>query len=94
MIASLGQLPQVWPANLLPYKGMSRDEMAANIVDDNELEMASSLSFRDELRMRIRSEKMEQRKAKMVLDTLVNQCPDIAKIRGIIAQLKANRPQA
>ena len=68
--------------------------MAANIVDDNELEMASSLSFRDELRMRIRSEKMEQRKAKMVLDTLVNQCPDIAKIRGIIAQLKANRPQA
>lgn len=91
MIASLGNLPQLWEPRLLPYRGMSRDEMAANIVDDNDLELASSLAFRDELRMRIRSEKMEQRKAKMVLDTLVAGCPDIARIRGMIAEMKANR---
>lgn len=94
MIASLGNLPVVWPAHLVRYKGLTRDEMAAQIEDDADLEIASGLAFRDELRMRVRSEKMEQRKAKMVLDTLVNGCPDVAKIRAIIAQLKANRPNA
>jgi hypothetical protein len=91
MIANLSGLPTQWPAHLVQYRGMSRDEMAARIDDDDELEIASGLAFRDELKARIRSEKMEQRKSKMVLDTLVGTCHDIAKIRGIIADLKANR---
>ena len=91
MIANLSGLPTQWPAHLVQYRGMSRDEMAARIEDDDELDIASGLAFRDELKARIRSEKMEQRKSKMVLDTLVGTCPDIAKIRGIIAELKANR---
>lgn len=91
MIESLGSLPVQWPAHLVQYRGMSRDQMAASIEDDDELEIASGLAFRDELKARIRSEKMEQKKAKLVLDTLVERCPDIAKIRGIIADLKANR---
>jgi hypothetical protein len=91
MVASLGSLPTQWPAHLVQYRGMSRDQMAARIEDDDELEIAAGLAFRDELKARIRSEKMEQRKSKMVLDALVNTCPDIAKIRGIIGDLKANR---
>lgn len=91
IIQSLGSLPTNWPAHLVQYRGLSRDQMAASIEDDDELEIASGLAFRDELKARIRSEKMEQKKAKMVLDTLVNGCQDIVKIRNIIAELKANR---
>ncbi len=91
MIANLSGLPNQWPAHLVQYRGMSRDQMAAAIEDDDELEVAAGLSFRDELKMRIRSEKMEQQKAKMVLDTLVGNCPNIEKIREMILEIKANR---
>ena len=91
MIANMSGLPTQWPAHLVQYRGMSRDQMAVAIENDDDLEIASGLAFRDELKARIRSEKMEQKKAKLVLDTLVERCPDIAKIRNIIADLKANR---
>lgn len=91
MIANMSGLPTQWPAHLVQYRGMTRDQMAVAIENDDDLEIASGLAFRDELKARIRSEKMEQKKARMVLDTLVNGCQDITKIRNLIAELKANR---
>lgn len=89
MLASCIQDP--WPQRLLPYRGMGRDQLAAAIADDDDLELASQLAFRDELKFRIRSEKMECNKSKMMLDTAVRSATDIVKIRAIIAEIKAAR---
>ena len=89
MLAACIQDP--WPQRLLPYRGMGRDQLAQAIADDDDLDLASQLAFRDELRFRIRSEKMECSKAKMMLDIAVASATDINKIRTIIAELKAAR---
>jgi hypothetical protein len=94
MIATFADLPLTWPNELTKYKGMGRDQLAAAIVDDDELDVVSRLAFRDELKMRIRSEKMEQRKAKMILATFEAQVTDMAKMRELIAEIKAARVQA
>ena len=70
---------------------MSRDQLAATVENDDDLEIVSRLSFRDELKMRIRSEKIERNKVNMILASLVSQATDIVKIRQIIADNKAAR---
>ena len=89
MLASCIQDP--WPQRLLPYRGMGRDQLAQAIADDDDLDLASQLAFRDELRFRIRSEKMECNKSKMMLSTAVASATDINNIRAIIIKLKAAR---
>jgi hypothetical protein len=80
-----------WPQRLLPYRGMGRDQLAQSISDDDDLDLASQLAFRDELKFRIRSEKMECSKSRMMLDIAVASATDIAKIRALIAEIKAAR---
>ena len=80
-----------WPQRLLPYRGMGRDQLAQAIADDDDLDLASQLAFRDELKFRIRSEKIECNKSKMMLASAVASATDINKIRTIIAELKAAR---
>ena len=80
-----------WPQRLLPYRGMGRDQLAQSISDDDDLDLASQLAFRDELKFRIRSEKIECNKSKMMLASAVASATDINKIRTIIAELKAAR---
>lgn len=80
-----------WPQHLMQYRGLARDQLAATIEDDDDLELASQLAFRDELKFRIRSEKIECNKAKMMLATAVASAVDIDRIRGIIAEIKAAR---
>jgi hypothetical protein len=70
---------------------MGRDQLAQAIADDDDLDLASQLAFRDELKLRIRSEKIECNKCKMMLATAVASAIDINKIRTIIAELKASR---
>lgn len=77
-----------WPPHLRAYATMTRDQMAANIIDDDDLYLASDLSYRDELRFRIRAETMEGNKIEVILKSLVSQCADIEKIRAIIATKK------
>ena len=80
-----------WPAHLMPYRGMGRDQLAQAIESDDDLDLASQLAFRDELRLRIRSEKMECNKSKMMLAIAVASATDIVKIRAIIAEIRAAR---
>lgn len=89
MLAACIQDP--WPQHLMQYRGLGRDQLAAAIEDDDDVELASQLAFRDELKFRIRSEKMECNKAKMMLATAVASAVDIDRIRGIIAEIKAAR---
>jgi hypothetical protein len=89
----LASLPpaQPWPQRLQSYRGMSRDQLAVNIESDADLELASQLSFRDEIRLRIRTERMECNKSRAMLETAVASAPDIAKIRALITEIKAAR---
>ena len=80
-----------WPQHLLPYRGMGRDQLAQAIENDDDLDLASQLSFRDELKLRIRSEKMECNKCKIMLKIAEASATDIVKIREIIAEIKAAR---
>jgi len=89
MLAACIQDP--WPQHLIQYRGLGRDQLAASIPDDDDLELASQLAFRDELKFRIRSEKMECNKAKMMLATAVASAVDIDRIRKIIIEIKAAR---
>jgi hypothetical protein len=89
MLASC--ISDAWPQRLLPYRGMGRDQLAQSISDDDDLDLASQLAFRDELKFRIRSEKMECNKSRMMLDIAVRSATDITKIRALIAEIKAAR---
>jgi hypothetical protein len=84
-------IQDLWPQHLLQYRGLGRDQLAASIADDDDLDLASQLAFRDELKFRIRSEKMECNKSRMMLDIAVRSATDITKIRTIIAEIKAAR---
>lgn len=89
MLASCIQ--DLWPQHLLQYRGLGRDQLAVAIENDDDLELASQLAFRDELKFRIRSEKMECNKAKMMLASAVASATNIDKIRAIIVEIKAAR---
>jgi hypothetical protein len=77
-----------WPAHLLPYRGMGREELAKNVLHDEDLDLAAELMFRDELRTRLRTEKIELKKTSLMLASLVGQATDLPKIRAIIGELK------
>ena len=83
-----GMANLTWPAHLLPYRGMSREQLAINVTNDDDLDFAAELAFRDELRTRLRTEKIELRKTTMMLESLVSQSTDIVKTRAIILELK------
>jgi len=86
MLAGMANL--TWPNHLLPYRGMGREELAKNILHDEDLDLAAELIFRDELRNRLRTEKIELKKTSLMLATLVSQASDIGKIRAMILELK------
>ena len=77
-----------WPNHLLPYRGMGREELAKNVLHDEDLDLAAELMFRDELRNRLRTEKIELKKTTLMLASLVGQATDLPKIRAIIVELK------
>lgn len=83
-------LPAEWPENLLQYRTWDRDRLVATL-DDATLEIVSGLLFRDNLRMRIRTEKIEQKKAQLVLDSLKLQVLNADAVRAKIAEEKAKQ---
>jgi predicted membrane-bound spermidine synthase len=89
MLSSMENLS--WPTHLLPYRGMGREQLAANILNDDDLDLAAELMFRDELRTRLRTEKIELKKTTMMLQSLVSQSTNILKTRTIILELKRGK---
>lgn len=89
MLAGMdASLPAEWPESLLQYRSWDKDRLVATL-DDAALETVTGLLFRDQLRMRIRTEKIEQRKAQMVLDSLKSKVADAEAIKAKIAEEKA-----
>lgn len=56
-----------------PLRGMDTQTMCAQHVDDGTLTKAADLNFREKLRASIRAERIEQRKAMLVLEVLEDQ---------------------
>lgn len=83
-------LPAEWPENLLQYRSWDRDRLIATL-DDATLEIVTGLLFRDNLRMRIRTERIEQKKSQLVLDSLKLQVLNADAVRAKIAEEKAKQ---
>lgn len=91
MLAGIAaSLPAEWPENLLQYRSWDRDRLVATL-DDATLETVTGLLFRDNLRMRIRTERIEQKKSQLVLDSLKLQVLNADAVRAKIAEEKAKQ---
>lgn len=66
-----------WCTRSEPFRGMDTKAVIAARVDDDLLEKVSDLNFRDTLNAALRAERMEQRKAKLVLEVLQDQLKEI-----------------
>ncbi len=66
-----------WCDETLPYKGMDTQQVVEKIADDELLAKVSDLNFRDKLIATLRAERIEQRKAQLVLEVLQDQLKEI-----------------
>lgn len=71
----LQQLPSVWPDNLAHLKGSDISAVIAQIQDEETIMLVTDLLFRDRLAATLITEKVEQRKAILIRDVLVQQLP-------------------
>jgi hypothetical protein len=70
MIAALPQGD--WPSNLLSYKNATTDSLPESL-DDADVASVADYQYRDKIRNLLRSEKVEQSKARRVRDALKSQ---------------------
>lgn len=71
------KLNMQWCKATEPLRGMDTQAMCAQHVDDATLFKAADLNFRDKLVQSIRAEKVEQSKAKLVLEVLQDQLKEL-----------------
>ena len=69
--AILRLLPEAWPEHLLKYKGWSPADIASQVPDEH-LQQVSDLSFRDKVSKSIRSEIIEQGKARHIYNAMIS----------------------
>lgn len=62
-----------WCPATAPLQGLDTQQMVAACADDEILAKASDLNFRDKLKQTLRAERIEQRKAILVLEVLKDQ---------------------
>ena len=71
LVAMLLTLPSTgWPDNLKQYKGFTNQQIAEK-VSDADMDAVSDLVFADKISFLLKTEKLEQRRARMVYDALV-----------------------
>lgn len=70
MIAKIGG---EWCPKTAPLQGLDTQQMVAACADDEVLTKAADLNFREKLQATLRAERIEQRKAMLVLEVLQDQ---------------------
>jgi hypothetical protein len=86
----LAALPQdSWPSDLLTYKNTPSEALPEGL-DDVVIGLVSDYQYRDKIRNLLRSEKVEQSKARRVRDALKSQIG--ADYDALVAAYKANLP--
>lgn len=88
MLQDMATLPAEWPQRLMQYRSSTPDELVG-ILSAEDFDLFMNLSFRENIRRRIATEKTEQKKSMMVLGSLKKQVQDPTEIRRLIAQQKA-----
>ena len=63
----LAELPCAWPDNLIDFKGKEISFIVGAVESETALNLAADLIFHDKLQITLRTEKLEQRKAILVL---------------------------
>ena len=69
----IAELPCEWPDNLIGFKGKEISSIVGAVESEEDLNLAADLIFRDKLQITLRTERLEQRKAILVLKILKNQ---------------------
>ena len=69
----IDELPSEWPEDLVKFKGKEISEIVQSIADEKCLAQVADLLFRDKLQITLWTERLEQRKAKLVLKILKDQ---------------------
>jgi hypothetical protein len=86
----LAALPQDgWPSDLLTYKNTPSEALPESL-DDVVIGLVADYQYRDKIRNLLRSEKVEQSKARRVRDALKSQIG--ADYDALVAAYKANQP--
>ena len=73
----VAKITGAWCVSTEPLRGMDTQAMAAQRVTDDVLTKAADLNFRDKLLASIRAERIEQRKAMLVLEVLQDQLNEV-----------------
>lgn len=90
--SALALLPQEdWPESLVQYKGLPPAKVAQNVPDEH-IEQVSQLLFRDRLRALLKTEKMEQSKAKIMRDAMIARA-DKTQLQNRVAAVKTTREE-
>ena len=67
------ELSSEWPEDLVNFKGQEIADIVQNITDEDSLIQVADLLFRDKLKITLWTERLEQRKAKLILKILKDQ---------------------
>lgn len=67
------EIPAEWDDSTRQYQGKETAELVSLIADDDLLNHVADLVFKDKLIATLRTERLEQRKAKLVLKVLQDQ---------------------
>ena len=69
----IDELPSEWPEDLVKFKGKEIADIVQSITDEDSLIQVADLLFMDKLKITLWTERLEQRKAKLILKILKDQ---------------------
>ena len=69
----IAELPSEWPDDLVEFKGKEIKDIASLIADEECLMQVADLIFAEKLRYSLCTERLEQRKSKLILKVLRDQ---------------------
>jgi hypothetical protein len=69
----IDELSSEWPEDLVKFKGQEIADIVHNITDEDSLIQVADLLFMDKLKITLWTERLEQRKAKLILKILKDQ---------------------
>ena len=65
----LNLLPKAWPNELFQYQGLTSEQIV-NQVPDADMQLVADCIFRDKIAVTLKIEKLEQRKAILILNAI------------------------
>jgi hypothetical protein len=84
-------LPATWPAELVKYRGVFGEDLAAQLLDDpTSYALVTRLQFRDRIKLLLATTKTEQAKVESITKVLKTRLSK-AKLDAAVSRVKAKR---